>query len=143
MTLNALTNLMKRLNVSSSRLNNSTQQILSGSLFALFAIFVALLSFSILSLDQGVQDLSPEIMLGLQDLLTQIGLNYVACESAERLNSLSFEVAETFYHSHWYRLPTNMQKMFILMIRRAQSPFNLRGLNFFLCSLEQFSKVML
>lgn len=102
-----------------------------------------MMSFSILTLDQGVHDLSPEIQLGLQAMLTQIGLNYVVCESAESLNSLSFEVADIFYNSRWYNLPIHMQKMFIFMIRRAQVPFNLRGLNFFKCSLEQFLKVII
>ncbi|XP_055306105.1 odorant receptor 9a-like [Sitodiplosis mosellana] len=123
-------------------LNNSTQNILSKSLFALFAIFVVMVSFSILTLDQGIHDLSPEILLGLQDLLLQIALNYIVCKSAERLNSMSFEVTKIFYHSHWYQLPINMQKMFIFMIRQAQTPFNLRGLNFFTCCLEQFSKLI-
>lgn len=52
------------------------------------------------------------------------------------------EVNEAIYCSEWYSYPPKIQMFTILIMKRAQKPFILRGYSLVSCSLQSFKEVI-
>lgn len=50
-------------------------------------------------------------------------------------------IGDAAYESQWYRMRHNDQVIVEIIIRRAQRPFEIKGLGVFVCSLETYIKV--
>lgn len=117
------------------------QNLLSGPLFFQLIIFAGFIAFALLSLDQGVHDLSFEIVMSINCMFTQLLINYVFSSYAHSLSLCSSGVADIAYSSLWYTLPINQRNLILFMIRRSQAPFYLHGYKIFLCNLQTFQEV--
>lgn len=65
-------------------------------------------------------------------------LNYMLCYFVTTGTLHAVSIADRIYDLHWYQLPQNNQIYVKFMIKRAQRPFELKGLGVFVCSLETF-----
>lgn len=117
------------------------KELLSGTLFFLLVLFAGFVAFTLLSLSQGVQDLSFEIVLSINCMFNQILFNYIFSSYGHRLSICSLGVADVVYFSQWHQLPLIQQNLILMIIRRAQQTFYLDGYRFFNCSMETFQKV--
>lgn len=54
-------------------------------------------------------------------------------------NALS--IADTAYESRWYLMTAEDQVLIEMIIRRAQRPFEIKGLGVLVCSLETYLRV--
>lgn len=117
------------------------EKLLSGPLFFLYLDFVIFIAFGLLSLDQGVQDLSFEIVLSMDCLLTQILLTFIFSSYADNLTLCSSNVANSAYGSLWYKLPLSQRSLNLMIIRRSQRTFYLNGFKMFFCSMQTFQEV--
>lgn len=122
-------------------LTQNIQKMMSGVFFFLLSIFVVLLGTSLLAFDQGVHDISYDIMVGVHGLVSQTILTYVASRFAEQLISQSFSIGDIVYDAPWYTFPTKFQKNFVLIIQKSNVPFHLRGFWIFNVSMATFSDV--
>lgn len=120
---------------------NNVQQMMAAPLFFQLLVFTVFIAFSLLSLDQGLHDLSFEIVQSLNCLLVQIYLNFTFCSYADNMSRRTSGVADIVYNSIWYKLPATDRKLLTLIIMRAQVPFYLNGFHLFNCSLNSFQKV--
>lgn len=66
----------------------------------------------------------------------------IYCAFSENVTTDLYATGDIFYEFPWYRLPVDLQKLFILGILRAQSEFRLTGLGIIECSLKVFASVM-
>lgn len=114
---------------------------MSGVFFFLLLVFVLLLGSSLLAFDQGVHDISYEIMVGVHGLASQTLLTYVACHYAEQLTFQSFSIGDIVYDAPWYTFPTTFHKYFALTIQRSNVPFHLTGFRIFDVSMVTFLDV--
>lgn len=122
-------------------LTQNIQKMMSGVFFFLLLVFVLLLGSSLLAFDQGVHDISYEIMVGIHGLVSQILLTYVASRYAEQLTSNSFSIADIVYDAPWYTFPTKFQKYLVLTIQQSNVPFHLTGFQIFDVSMATFLDV--
>lgn len=113
--------------LSVSSIMHRVQNLLSGSLFFQLTIFAGFIAFALLSLDQGVHDLSFEIVLSINCMFSQLLIKYVFSSYAHNLSLCSSGVADIAYSSLWYPLPINQRNLNLFMIRRSQAPFFLHG----------------
>lgn len=83
------------------------------------------------------------------NLLARIGgvvflsmINYSLCYfvTTSAINATS--IADRIYDLQWYQLSSTEQFFVQMVIRRAQKPFELKGLGVFVCSLQIFLKVI-
>lgn len=117
------------------------KELLSGTLFFLLVLFAGFVAFTLLSLSQGVQDLSFEIVLSINCMFNQILFNYIFSSYGHRLSLCSSGVANDAYFSQWHQLPVIQQNLILIIVRRAQQTFYLDGYRFFNCSMDTFQKV--
>lgn len=121
---------------------DNIQTILAGSFFFQVVICAIFIAAILSSIDQNLQHLTYDVVINLFCLALEILLNYASCNYAQTVTTHSFEVANVFYESLWYRLPTDQQKTMRITIRRAQKPFYFRGYKIFTCSMETFLTVI-
>lgn len=69
-------------------------------------------------------------------LLTYCFLGTLATDSYQNY-------ADLLYETHWYKLPLNLQKLYILMIANAQKPIYYHGFGIIQLKLNIFIKVMI
>ncbi|XP_055301839.1 uncharacterized protein LOC129568216 isoform X2 [Sitodiplosis mosellana] len=118
------------------------KNLLSGPLFFQHITFAGFLAFTLLSLDQGIHDLSFDIVLSINCMFTQILFNYVFSSYAHSLSLCSSGVADIAYGSLWYTLPINQRDLILFTIRRSQIPFYLHGYKIFYCSMQTFQELI-
>lgn len=116
--------------------------LLSGPLFFLLIVFAGFIAFTLLSLDQGVQDLSFEIVLSLNCMFTQLLVNFIFSSYANNLTLCSVGIADIAYSSNWYELPLNQRNLILFVIQRSQKIFFLNGYHMFNCSMETFQQLI-
>lgn len=114
---------------------------MSGVFFFLLLVFVLLLGSALLAFDQGVHDISYEIIIGVHGLVSQILLTYVASRYAEQLTSKSFAIADIVYDAPWYTFPAKFQKYVVFIIQQSNVPFHLTGFRIFDVSMATFLDV--
>lgn len=61
------------------------------------------------------------------------------CVSSSTDNVMS--IGDTIYELHWYQLPCNDQLTIKMIIERAQTPYQVKGLGILACSLDTYLKV--
>lgn len=120
---------------------NIVQNLMGAPIFFQLLFFTGFIAFGLLSLDQGVQDLSFEIVQSLNCLLVQLYLNFTFCYHADNMARRTSSIANIVYHSYWYMIPPEQSRILILIMRRAQVPFVLNGFQLFNCSLPSFQSV--
>lgn len=117
------------------------QKLMGAPIFFQLLLFTGFIAFGLLSLDQGVQDLSFEIVQSMSCLLVQLYLNFRFCYHADNMARRTSSIANIVYNSHWYLIPVEQSRMLALIMRRAQVPFVLNGFQLFHCSLQSFQSV--
>lgn len=121
---------------------NIVQNLMGAPIFFQLLFFTAFIAFGLLSLDQGVQDFSFEIVQSLNCLLVQLWLNFTFCQNADNMARRTASIANIIYNSYWYMFSIEHSRMVTLIImRRAQVPFVLNGFQLFNCSLPSFQNV--
>lgn len=77
----------------------------------------------------------------MNGLMSVSALIFTLCffVTTSTLNVLS--VGDRIYELNWYELSRNERFFVLMMIQRAQKPFELKGLGVFVCSLETYLKV--
>lgn len=66
---------------------------------------------------------------------------YVLCYYISLIMIIAVSIGDTAYESQWYRLTRDDQVIVEMIIRRAQRPYEIKGLGVFVCSLEAYVKV--
>lgn len=67
--------------------------------------------------------------------------NYVLCYYITMIMINAVAVSDTAYESQWYRMTRADQVIVEMIIRRAQRPYEIKGLGVFVCSLETYIRV--
>lgn len=119
------------------------QNLLSVPLFFQLLMFTIFIAFTLLSFDQGIQDLSFEIVLSINCMSCQTLFNYVVLNHAHNLSLHSSTTANIGNVSRWYTPNIKQQKLILIIIQRSQVPFFLYGYNIFHCSMIYFEGVIL
>lgn len=117
------------------------QALLSGPLFFQLTLFAGFIAFTLLSFDQGIHDLSFEIVPSINCMSCQMLVNYIFSTHANKLSLCSSGIADIAYESFWYTMSINQQKLILFTIQRAQVPYFLHGYNMFRCSMQTFQEV--
>lgn len=79
--------------------------------------------------------------LSVNALINQIAFNYITCNYSSNILQKVSTVADIAFHAHWYEFPDAQQKLFRLVIKRAQKPIYLNGYSIISCSMETFLAV--
>lgn len=100
------------------------------------AITEALCLFSLES-----NGISVENSVTLYALLSAVITTYVVCHLSETITQNLHNVGDIFYDSNWIALPIKQQMLFMVIIKRSQQIFYLKGFGCIKCSLQVFSSV--
>lgn len=125
----------------SFRIMHSTQLLLAGPLFFLFIIFAGVIALSLLSLENVLHDLSFEILLGIDLLLTQNFLSLLICSYATEATTQTALNGYQIYDAKWYYLPCEQQMMIVPLVQQAQVTYQLYGFKMITCSMNTYSTV--
>lgn len=82
-----------------------------------------------------------ERMEGLLCLIIYSLLIFLYCYIASEITTNLAGIGEAAYRSKWNNYPSEVQKCVLLMIRRAQVPFEFNGLDLFYCNMATFATV--
>lgn len=123
------------------RLANTTNAIMSFSLFSDLLTCALVIAFNLLLLD-STDHMDLRIATSLYNMATITSLTLVFCLASESITEALFGVGDAFYESPWYCLPIQHQKQLILIIARSQRELRLEGLGLIFCSLETFGRVI-
>lgn len=67
--------------------------------------------------------------------------NFLLCYFLTTLPTNVLSIGNIAYDAMWYRLPSKNQSAIEIMIRRSQTPPEIKGMNLFVCKLETYVKV--
>lgn len=123
------------------RLANTTNAIMSFSLFSDLLTCALVIAFNLLLLD-STDHMDLRIATSLYNMATITSLTLVFCLASESITEALFGVGDAFYESPWYCFPIQHQKQLILIITRSQRELRLEGLGLIFCSLETFGRVI-
>lgn len=104
-------------------------------------MYVAFVSCNLLGLENGLTNFTFDIVIGMNALLLQSGLNYVICQRANNITDEASEIGEQLYHSPWYKMDETDQRAIGLIIRRAQIPFYYDGGKIIICNMQFYLTV--
>lgn len=90
---------------------------------------------------QNVTHFSFNLIAFFTGLIFLCIMNYMLCYFITTLTSNVASISDRIYDLNWYQLPQNEQIVIQVIIRRAQIPFELKGLGVFVCSLETYLRV--
>lgn len=82
-----------------------------------------------------------EAQNAIMGLCFMLQMLFVYCYFGNQLTETAFQVNESIYFSDWYNYSPKIQKLIILIIRRSERPFILKGCSLVKCSLESFKDV--
>lgn len=81
------------------------------------------------------------MMLCFGELLYASLCVFLLCYFITMITTETAAIGDIAYDSTWYHLPCSEQAIVQMIIRRAQRPCELKGLDVIVCSLETFGKV--
>lgn len=123
------------------RLANTTNDIMSFSLFSDLLTCALVIAFNLLLLD-SIDHIDLRIATSLYNMSTITSLTFIFCLVSENITETLFDIGDGFYESLWYYLPIHHQKQLILIIARSQRELRLEGLGIIFCSLDTFARVI-
>lgn len=67
--------------------------------------------------------------------------NFLICYFMTKLQTRAMEIGDLAYDLAWYRMPRAEQRCILIAIHRSQQSVEIRGMGWFVCSLEAFLTV--
>lgn len=123
-----------------TRFGDTLRSIMSVVLFYQLLICAAVTAFNLFALEaNGFLNLNAAVSLYL--MVSAIITTFLYCFLAERFTTDLLDIAMIFYGSAWYQLPSQYQRMFVLLIKRSQRETRLKCFGLIDCSLSVFSSV--
>lgn len=117
-----------------------TEMLMSAPQFFQFIIFVMFTVLAIGSFEQSIQNMTPEFVSSIHNLVQELVAIFFLCLFATNLTFKSTKMAKSIYNIRWYALRLRQQIMIAIIVRQGQVPFQLHGY-IFNSSLETFVKV--
>lgn len=122
------------------RFGDTLRSIMSGVLFYQLLICAAVTAFNLFALEaNGFLSLNAAVSLYL--MVSAIITTFLYCFLAERFTTDLLAIGMIFYGSAWYQLPSQYQRIFVLLIKRSQRETRLKCFGLLDCSLSVFSSV--
>lgn len=110
-------------------------------IFAHLLFGAIIISFNLVLLEVSDQ-IDLQAMAAFYIMLSAAAMNFVFCLSSENITIALTQIADAFYESVWYRLPTGKQKLIAIIIARSHHEFHMEGLGLVDCSLYTFTRVI-
>lgn len=118
-----------------SRVAAHIGDVMSAPLFILLLMYAVIVAVCMVALESA-QSIDVALMA------TIVGVQMsIYCYLSENVTSDLEKSGAPFYESHWYNLPTEYQKFYILSIKQPQKLYRLTGLGIIECSLRILASV--
>lgn len=93
------------------------------------------------SLSQTFSHLTPLVLVNINEFGFFLAINYILCYFITSLTEHGLAFADITYDLHWYELARKEQFVVLMILRRAQDRFELKGLGVLTYSLATYAKV--
>lgn len=90
---------------------------------------------------QNIADLSIALLFTANELVYYAIENYVLCYFVSNIIDDTESIGDIAYNSSWYEMSRAEPVCVEMIIRRAQRPYELKGMGVFVCSLETYLTV--
>lgn len=82
-----------------------------------------------------------DVVTNFNEICYFVSDNSVLCYFISIIMANALQISDTAYESRWYLMTAEDQVIIEMVIRRAQRPFEIKGLGVLVCSLETLLRV--
>lgn len=134
-------NYLSILLISSPRLMENLQELLTDAVFIQLLIFVIFIALSLFSIDKKMQNFDLDAMIIFYCFIAQTCFTTVFSYFSDNACERSAEIGWIAYNIRWYQMPLEQWIFVGFISRRAQKPLSISGAMIFPCSLKTMAKV--